>query len=369
MTPPTVEPPPPPRRWWRRRGSADRTRWKHPVLAALAIAVVVIVVAIGGLLLWAQSQINPGGHRGPAVSVSIPAGSSTARVASVLSSHGVIHSATLFTWYVHLHSDGPFLPGVYQLPKNSSYQTAIDALQSGPKTVTDTLVIPEGFTIRDIAARVGALPGLGLSAQGFIQAANSGTVHSPYEPAGVNDLEGLLFPATYQVRQGETVVDVLSEMVAAFNTRAQELGLPAVAATRHETVYQLVTVASIVEKEAKLSTDRGPVASVLYNRLGAGTPLGADSTQTYFLRQTDPTLMPNAAQYNQPSPYNTRLKPGLPPTPIANPGIPSLQAAANPPSTTYLYFVEINPDGELGFASNSAGFAELQQKCQAAHLC
>jgi UPF0755 protein len=344
-------------------------RWKHPVLTALAIAVVVIVVAVGGSLLWAQSQINPGGHQGPVVSVSIPNGSSTARIASLLSSHGVIRSPTLFTWYVHLHSDGPFQPGLYQMPKNSSYQSAIDALQNGPKIVTDTLVIPEGFTIMDIAARVAALPNMGLSVQGFLQAANSGGLRSPYEPAGVNDLEGLLFPATYQVRQGETEVDILSEMVAAFNARAQELNLPAVAAARHETVYQLVTVASIIEKEAKLSADRGPVASVVYNRLRTGVPLGADSTQTYYLRQTDPTLVPTVAQYNQPSPYNTRLKPGLPPTPISNPGIPSLQAAANPPSTAYLYFVEINPDGQLGFASDNAGFTALQQKCRAAQLC
>jgi UPF0755 protein len=270
---------------------------------------------------------------------------------------------------VRIHGDGPFLPGLYDLPKNSSYQAAINALQKGPNIITDMLVIPEGFTLREIAARVGALPQMGLSAQAFLDAANSGEVRSPYERPGVNNLEGLLFPATYPVRQGESEVDVLSEMVAAFNARAQELRLPAAAAARHETVYQLVTVASIVEKEAKLAGDRGLVASVLYNRLKGNIPLGADSTQTYYLRLTDPTLVPTAAQYNRPSPYNTRLKPGLPPTPIANPGIPSLQAAATPPSTTYLYFVEINPDGKLGFASDGTGFAQLQQQCQAAHLC
>jgi UPF0755 protein len=333
------------------------------------VVVVVIVVAVGGFLLWAQGQINPGGHRGPVVSVSIPAGSSTAHIASVLSAHGIIHSPTLFTWYVRFHGDGPFLPGLYELPKNSSYQAAIDALQSGPKVLTATLVLPEGFTMKEIADRVGALPNMGLSAQKFLQAVSSGEVRSPYEPAGVNNLEGLLFPATYQIRQGETEVDVLSQLETAFVERANAVGLPAAAAARHETVYQLVTIASIVEKEAKLAQDRGPVASVLYNRLKAGAPLGADSTQTYYLRLADPALVPSTVQYNAPSPYNTRLKAGLPPTPIANPGIPSLEAAASPPATAYLYFVEVNPDGKLGFATDSAGFAQLQQQCQAARLC
>jgi UPF0755 protein len=128
-------------------------------------------------------------------------------------------------------------------------------------------------------------------------------------------------------------------------------------------------VASIVERESKLSADRGPVASVIYNRLKIRMPLGADSTQTYYLRLSHPTLIPSADQLNTPGPYNTRLNTGLPPTPIANPGLPSLRAAAFPPKTTYLYFVEINPDGQLGFASTDSGFVQLQAQCRAAHLC
>jgi UPF0755 protein len=128
-------------------------------------------------------------------------------------------------------------------------------------------------------------------------------------------------------------------------------------------------VASIVEREAKLYADRGPVASAIYNRLHAQMPLGADSTQTYYLRLRNPQLIPTAAQLNQPSPYNTRLVKGLPPTPIANPGLASLRAATTPPRTTYLYFVEVKPSGELGFASSTAGFGQLQLQCRAANLC
>jgi UPF0755 protein len=338
------------------------------LLALLIIFALVLGLAIGGVV-WVQGQINPGGHAGPNVAVSIPTGASTSRIGSILSHAGVIHNGTLFALYVRIHGDGPLYPGSYSLPKNSSYKSAIAALETGPKLVTDRLVIPEGFTIRQIAAAVGALPQLHLSASRFLAAATNGEVRSPYEPAGVDNLEGLLFPATYQVRQGETEIDVLEQMVGAFDDQANAVGLTAAASRMHLTPYQVVTVASIVEREAKLYADRGPVASALYNRLHSGMPLGADSTQTYYLRLTNPLLTPTAAQLNQPSPYNTRATKGLPPTPIANPGLPSLQAAASPPQTNYLYFVEVKPSGELGFASSSAGFAQLQQQCHAADLC
>jgi UPF0755 protein len=351
----------------RRRGSSRLGR--HPILVALAIFVVVILIVLGIGYFWADGQINPGGHRGPNVAVSIPAGSSKEKIGEILAKAGVIHGASLFALYVNFKDEGPLLPGSYSLPKNSTYEMAIAALEKGPTLITDKLVIPEGFTVRQIANAVAALPGLHLSATKFLAAANSGEVRSPYEPPGVDNLEGLLFPATYQVRQGDSEVAVLEKLVGAFDTETESLGLPAAAQKLHISVYQLVTVASIVERESKLSPDRGPVASVIYNRLRAKIPLGADSTQTYYLRLTHPGVEPTVAQLNAASPYNTRVHPGLPPTAIANPGAASLAAAAAPPNTGYLDFVEINPDGKLGFAANATGFAQLQSECRAAHLC
>jgi UPF0755 protein len=356
------------RRWRRERDEDYPGRRKHPVLLALLIVfALLLAVAIGGVV-WAEQQINPGGHHGPNVAVRIPAGASTSRIGSILSRAGVIHNGTLFALYVRIHGDRLY-PGAYSLAKNSSYKSAISALEAGPKLVTDRLVIPEGFTIRQMAAAVGALPQLHLSPQRFLAAATGGEVRSPYEPAGVNNLEGLLFPATYQVQQGESEIDVLEQMVGAFDDQATAIGLTAAAARLHMTPYQAVTVASIVEREAKLYADRGPVASAIYNRLHLGMPLGVDSTQTYYLRLRNPLLIPTAAQLSQPSPYNTRLVKGLPPTPIANPGLASLQAATNPPKTAYLYFVEVKPSGALGFASTTAGFDQLQQQCRTAKLC
>lgn len=350
----------------RRQG---RRRGAHPILKALGIAVVLVLLVAGGGVVWARTQIDPGGHRGALVTVVIPKGSTTTAIGDRLAADGVIHQGWLFALYIHLHGDGPLLPGTYRLQKNSPYSAAISALTAGPKIVTENLVVPEGYTVAQIAQRVAALPGFGLSAQKFLAAANDGAVRSPYEPAGVNNLEGLLFPATYPVRQGESEVDILEEMIGTFDDRAQALGLPADAAKLGMTPYQVVTVASIVEREAKVAADRPNVASAIYNRLKIGMKLGADSTQTYYMRLTDPGVEPTAAQLDRPSPYNTRTNPGLPPTPIANPGLAALEAAANPPATRYLYFVEINPDGKLGFAATNSGFEQLRKQCQAAGLC
>lgn len=349
----------------RRRPASSGAKWPRRLMVAAAA----FVILVGGLGIWADRQINPGGHHGPQVSVTIPKGSSTSSIGSILAQAGVIHEGTLFAIWVKLHGDGPLLPGKYVLSKNSSYGSVISALEAGPKIITDKLLVPEGFTVAQIAQAVAKLPGLNLSAAKFLAASTDGSVRSPYEPQGINNLEGLLFPATYDVRQGETESELLQQMVLSFDDHASSLGLTSTASTLGITPYQVITVASIVEREAKRPSDRPNVASVIYNRLRKGMTLGADSTQTYYLRLTDPGIEPTAAQLNVPGPYNTRTNKGLPPTPISNPGVPSLQAAAAPPTTTYLYFVEINPDGQLGFASTSAGFLQLRRQCQAAHLC
>jgi UPF0755 protein len=303
------------------------------------------------------------------VTVVIPKGASTGKIGNLLASDGIIHSGTLFRYYIKLEGDGPLYPGTYQLHKNSSYDTVINVISKPPVVVTDKLTIPEGFTIAQIANAVAALPGLHLSAQKFLAAASSGEVRSPYEPAGKNNLEGLLFPDTYNIRAGDSEVDVLELMVGEFNDQAQILGLAQAAQAKGMTPYQLVTVASIVEREAKLAVDRGPVASVIYNRLKANMALKVDATQVYWLRSTNPNVQLTQAALLEPSPYNTYTNMGLPPTPIANAGAASLGAAISPPSTPYLYYVTVNPDGKMGYASTDAGFTQLLAECQQAKLC
>ena len=338
-------------------------RRHHPVLIGLAIFVVVVVVVVGGLVWWAKDQIRPGGKPGPLVTVVIPKGASSHQIGSILSADGVIHSGFLFPYYAKVKGASTMYPGTYRLAKNESYASALTAIETGPPVVQDRLVIPEGFTLAQIAAAVAKLPDVHVSAAQFTAAASS-QVRSPYEPAGVDDLEGLLFPATYQVTAGTSASALVQQMVDAFDTDANQAGLAAGAARLGMTPYQLVTVASMIEREAKRPQDRGPIASVIYNRLKARMPLGIDATLLYGLHTANAAVDPQT-----PSPYNTRLHTGLPPTPIANPGLASLSAAINPPATSYLYYAVTGPGGQTSFASSSAAFIQIEAKCRAQGYC
>jgi UPF0755 protein len=344
-----------------RRGGRRGRRRRWPVVLLALIAAVVLVAVVG--YLHVNNDINPSGKPGRTVMVVVPAGTSVSGAADVLAKDGVVNGSTVFGWYLKLKGVGTIAAGTYQMATNEPYSTALYTLAEGPLPVTFRLVVPEGFSVRQIAAAVGHLKGAGISAHSFLQAAMGGQVRSPYEPAGSNDLEGLLFPATYPVQQGETADELVQYMVATFDTHAAALGLGAAAQRLGYSPYQVVTVASIVEREVKFEADRGGVASVIYNRLARGIPIGAESTLLYGLGDPKGNVV-----ITTPNPYNTLVNKGLPPTPISNPGVPSLEAAMNPPKTTYLYWVEINPDGATSFATTEAQFKHLQAECRAVRL-
>lgn len=332
-----------------------RGRW-----AALGIAAVLVAGCLVGYFHF-SGEID-GGPLGPAVSVSIPEGLSTPAIARRLARARVIHSPTLFEVYVKVVGSKPLLAGTYRLPTDEGYGKVISALEKGP--VTRELVVPDGFTIAEMARAVAALHA-GISAKAFVQATRA--VRSPYEPVGTTDLEGLLFPDTYPVALGESATALVNYMVSTFDEQAGAIGLTSAAKKLGYSAYQLVTVASIIEREAKLEADRGPIASVIYNRLSIGMPVGAESTLLYGLGDGLPFHGP--VDLTESNPYNTFTQRGLPPTPISSPGIPSLEAAMHPAKTKFLYWVEVNPDGKMGFGTTEAQFRQLQRECRAVHLC
>lgn len=179
-------------------------------------------------------------------------------------------------------------------------------------------------------------------------------------PAGTPDLEGFLFPATYELDKGAPADRLVAEQLEAFR---EHFGLAEIAQARtlHVTPYQLLIVASMVEREAQVPGDRPKIAEVIFNRLKRGMPLGIDATLYYAieLRSGTPTYTKelSEAQLHMSSPYNTRTHVGLPPTPISNPGLASIHAAANPSHGSYLYYV-LAPDGcgEHVFARTAAEF-------------
>lgn len=346
-------------RWGRAesfRVGRPRRRW-----TTWALGLLLILVVVGALgVVWFRHQINPGKSGAP-VAVTIPAGASTNQIASILGHAGVIHSPTAFRLYIKVQGTAALLPGNYHLAKNSSYDSAISLLEKGPPIVLQRITIPEGFTLAQIAARVGAMPG--RSADKFLAAASSGQVHSNYQPAG-GSLEGLLFPATYQVKADEDETSILRRMVTTFDENAASAGLDQAATQLGITPYQVVIVASMVERESKLPEDRGPIASVIYNRLQKKIVLQIDATLLYGQGTTDPHKIDTKAD----NPYNTYKYKGLPPTPIASPGLPSLQAAANPPTTDFLYYVLSDSNGKHAFTNNAKDFAKLEAQAKAKGL-
>jgi len=336
--------PPPPgvggaggREWLRRRG-----RW-------LLLASAVLLTVVAGLGLWVHSRIDPSGPPGAPVVVQIPDGTSTSGIAQLLADDGVISNAFLFQLYVRVNGDGPFRAGVYSLRRHESYGQAVRGLEGA--SVVDRLTIPEGFTLRQIAARVGALPG--HTAAGFLAAASSGQVRSRYEPAGTTNLEGLLFPDTYVVPRGEADAQILRMMVDRFDQVAAQTGLDSAAGRAGVSPYQAVVVASMIEREAKVPTDRPLVAEVVYNRLAKGMRLQIDATVLYALGPGHTDL--TSADLTVDSPYNTYKVTGLPPAPIASPGLASLQAALAPAKGGYLYYVVVGADGQEAFSATLAG--------------
>jgi peptidoglycan lytic transglycosylase G len=318
------------------------------LLKVLLTLVVLGAVALIGGGLWVNSQINPGGG-GQEVIVTVPPGASTSRIASILDQRKVIKNSSLFKLYVRFRGKGPFEAGDYTLRQHESFSDIVATLGKGPKVSFKRLTIPEGFTLQQIADKVGQLPG--RSATAFLAAATSGAVHSKYQPAGSTNLEGLLFPDTYFIDPKDDETAILRRMVTEFDQVAAEAGYDN-AAPSGVTAYQAIITASLVESESKIDADRPKIAQVIYNRLQKGIPLQIDATVIYArggAHRENGQVLNSDLQVD--SPYNTYKVKGLPPTPIAAAGRASLRAALATEAGPWLYYVKFEADGTHKFAT------------------
>jgi UPF0755 protein len=311
------------------------------VAASVVAALVIGSVAYG--VVWFTGALGgrPGGR---AVVVTVPPGASAEAVAAMLASHGVVSSSVAFELDLFLHGTPTIGPGSYLLHQHEGVGPALDRLTAGPNVYPVTVEV--GTTVDELARQVADdVPA--WSAQGFLAAATSGAVHSPWQPAGSTNLDGLLGTGTYLVLPGESPTTLLGQMVARFDPQADQLGLPSAAAALGVTPYQAVIVASIVEKEGYIPKNFSGVARVVYNRLHDGMPLQMDSTVLYALHQDGGPVTP--ADEQVPSPYNTYLHRGLPPTPICFPALGALRAALHPPPGRWLYFELVDRNGTMAF--------------------
>ena len=221
------------------------------------------------------------------------------------------------------------------------------------------IVFPEGFTRAQMAQRVGVVARIAdrehrgkvtLTVAGYLAASRRGRV--PCAAKGVQpNLEGFLFPATYDFLPATTSRQLVTEQIVAFCKNWRSVGM-GYARSKNLTPYDVVKIASMIEREASVPAERPLIAAVIYNRLHARMALGIDATLRYGLH-IPPTKSILKSQLQNPTPYNTRLHQGLPPTPIASPGLASLKAAAHPAKVAYLFYVR-KPDHRHDYFTSSA---------------
>jgi len=337
-----------------------RRRRRGTVLLAI-VAVIVILLGLGAL--WVERQIHGHPHGGP-IAVTVPQGASTSSIGGLLHRNGVIGNTAVWRFYTLVKRPGPLQSGDFRFRHDENMGHVIDVLKGGAQPAVHRLTIPEGSNLRQIAAKVGNIPG--LSADRFLAVAQSGTIHSQFQPPGSTSLEGLLYADTYFVEKGDDETKVLAKMVDNFDRQASAVGMQDAQAKAGVTPYDAITVASLVEEEAKVDADRGMIARTIYNRLQKNMKLGVDATVEYAIGMHKPRL--TNADLDVDSPYNTRKYPGLPPTPIAAVGQKSLDAALNPTPGPWLYYVLIDPSGKHGFATTDAEFEQLVKQARAKGL-
>jgi len=341
------------------RSERKGVRWFTWILIYLAMAGVIA----GGLTgLWYSEQVNPQGDPGDPVSFTVNDDDTLATVSARLEEAGLIESVGVFRWYVDHHGGLELTPGYFQLRPNDHMGNIMRVLRTPPSETFTKVTFPEGFTIERMAIRLEETVDR-LSAVDFTNATEDGVVRSAYQPEGVTSLEGMLFPDTYQVSNGESEAEVVRRMVRLMERVGGQLNIEERAARLGVTAYQALIIASIIEREARLAEDRPKIARVIYNRLFIGMPLQIDATLLY--RQ--PVGSSPTALREVDTPYNTYMYTGLPPTPIANPGRASIEAALSPSpnpslgdplcvalaqgvSCIYLFYVLATEEGGHAFA-------------------
>ena len=359
------------RRKRRRRRRKSRAK-RIIIIVAIAVAVVAAVIGISYglgkhfansyLVAEEQQDVDVDMNSEETIAIEIPQGATTRDIASILKENGIIGSELSFRIKSRFSgADGTYNYGTFYLSKNMDTDQIISTLQ-GASQPSDTmrLTIPEGYTARQIAALVDEM-GI-VTGDDFINEMNNGVFDYAFlEDVPKRDyyLEGYLFPDTYFLSGNETAHDIISMMLDRFEQVYNEDINDALASTDY-TLDQIITIASMVESEAKLDEERPTIAGVIYNRLDIDMPLQIDSTVQYALGEQKARL--TYADLKVDSPYNTYQVEGLPAGPICQPHESAIRAALWPEDTDYLFYV-LKPDGSgsHNFAVTDEEFGEYRE--------
>lgn len=303
----------------------------------------VLVLAVAAVAVWfVVSLFQPfAGDGEGSVRVTVPEGSGPGDVAQILADEGVVGSRFFFELRTRLAGESSNLrAGTFTLRKDMSYAAAIDALTTAPPPKVLKVTVPEGRARTEI---VPLLKGSGLRGDYLRASVARRSVLRKYgAPRDTGSLEGFLYPATYELKVGSTARDLVDQQLQAFEEMARRTKLRSRARRLDLDGYQVLSIASMIEREVIVPRERRLVSAVIHNRLEQGIPLGIDATIRYRLRNWDRPLRQSELQID--SGYNTRTRQGLPPTPIGNPGEASIEAALRPAKVDHLFYV-VKPCG------------------------
>ncbi|HET8566193.1 MAG TPA: endolytic transglycosylase MltG [Solirubrobacterales bacterium] len=330
---------------------------RHPFRLFAAIALLFVAWFLFELF---QPFHSEGSGR---VAVTIPKGASVGEIGDLLDRKGVIDDSTFFQIRARLEGKSSNLySGHFTLAHGMSYAAALDALSQPPVKRTITVTIPEGYS-RPQAAQL-------VEEDGVPGSYTKATVRSKYlNPAryggkGAKNLEGFLFPDTFELKPNSPVADLVQLQLQDFKRRIKGVNMK-YARSKNLTTYDVLTIASMVEREAGVSGQYKDVASVIYNRLHEGMPLGIDATIRFATGNYTKPLTESELAID--SPYNSRTNVGLPPGPIDSPGLGAIEAAAHPAQTGYLFYVTTpGACGKLTFAKTEAEFEAAVNKYNSA---
>lgn len=326
------------------------------LVAALALAAVVGVREVAGLF-GGGPEDYPGPGAGE-VQVEVGAGESASAIGRTLRAQDVVASVGAFTAAARADERAAGIqPGFYRLRRQMPAADALAVLVDPAQQVQTRVTVPEGLRAERVLDLLAEETGI---ARADFEAALDGPAALGLPPYAGGRAEGFLFPATYDVAPDATAADVLRLMVRRFDQAAAAVGL----AAGPLPAYELLTLASLLEGEARLDEDFGRVSRVVHNRLAAGMRLELDSTVSYALGENRERV--SLADLEVDSPYNTYQIPALPPGPINSPGERALELAANPPPGDWLYFVTVDLDtGETRFTASYQEFLEFKAQLQA----
>ncbi|CAM4278250.1 endolytic transglycosylase MltG [Listeria ivanovii] len=338
----------------------------------ISIIIIILEIATFSGYYYVKSQLEPRDEANKEnVIVEIPAGSSISDISTILENKKVINNASIFSFYVKYNNDANLKAGNYELSPSMNTDQIVKKMQDGKTVAPEKLIVPEGYTLDQIADRIVAYQPKLKKADVLETMDNPdfiATMMDKYPETVTSDvlnkdikhpLEGYLYPATYTFKDtNATAETIIEEMVKATDLNIAKYRDEL--AKQKMSVHDFLTMSSIIEKEATENVDRKKIASVFYNRLAEDMRLQTDPTVLYALGKHKSKT--TYADLEVDSPYNTYRNKGLPPGPISNSGESSMEAALYPEKTDYLYFLANTKTGEVYFSKTLEEHNKLKEE-------